>query len=105
LRSKIALQLLLSSACFRLRQLSISAASGMALLHNLNVSEAHAALCQGATRFSSAKAVAAQPITATITRGRLNISIISNYSSGAFALRTHRAKQEAGFVNDKFTKG
>jgi hypothetical protein len=83
LRAKLALQALLSSACFCLKQLSTFAASGMTLLHSLNASGAHAALCQGAPRFSSAKAVAAQTSAATTKQRRLKRSIISNHSSGA----------------------
>jgi hypothetical protein len=83
LRLKIALQALLSSDCFCLRQLSTFAASGMTLLHSLNASGAHAALCQGAPRFSSAKAVAAQTAIAATQKGRLKLSIISDHSSGA----------------------
>jgi hypothetical protein len=83
LRAKKALQALLSSACFCFKQLSTFAASGMRLLHSLNASGAHAALCQGALRFSSAEAVAAQTSSDTAKKRRLKRSIISDHSSGA----------------------
>jgi len=81
LRVKKALQALLSSACFCLKQLSTFAASGMRLLHSLNASEAHAALCQGAPRFSSAEALAAQTSSTTTKKRRLKRSTISDHSS------------------------
>jgi hypothetical protein len=81
LRAKKALQALLSSACFCLKQLSTFAASGMTLLHSLNASGAHGALCQGASRFSWAEAVAAQTSSATTKKRWLKRSIISVHSS------------------------
>jgi hypothetical protein len=55
----------------------------MTLLHSLNASWAHAALCQGALRLSSAKAGAAQTTIATTQKGRLKLSNIPDHSSGA----------------------
>jgi hypothetical protein len=81
---------LLSSACFCLEQLSIFAASGMRLLHSLKASGAHAVLCQGAPRFSSAEAVAAQTSSATTKKRRLKRSIISDHSSGALLVTSFR---------------
>jgi len=95
LRAKKALQALLSSACFCLKQLSTFAASGMRLLQSLNASGAHAALCQGALRFSSAEAGAAQTSSATTRKRRLKRSIILDHSSGALLVN---------FINGTFQK-
>jgi hypothetical protein len=86
LRAKKALQALPSSACFCLKQLSTFAASGMTPRHSLKASGAHAALCQGAPRFSSPEAVAAQTSSATTKNRRLKRSIISVHSSGTLLL-------------------
>jgi hypothetical protein len=102
LRAKNALQALLSSGCFCLKQLSTFAASGMRLLHSLNASGTLPP--QGALRFSSAEAMAAQTSSATNKKRWLKRLIISDHSSGALLVNLIPTEQEADFINGTFQK-